>query len=72
MTIFRYVDLTEDEVDLISAYLHNSQQMVVIPQGSILRPLLIVIYPSCLLEIVKFCNNRIYADDTQLLILILQ
>ena len=69
-------------LDWFSSYLTDRQQRVVIngknsswgqinagvPQGSVLGPLLFLIYINDLTQVVKYCNIRLFADDTCLFI----
>ena len=75
-----YYGFDKDSVDLISSFLNNRSQKIVVdqahsntinilsgvPQGSILSPLLFIIYTAEILKSTQFCQSAAYADDTQL------
>lgn len=76
----RYYGFRWSAVGLISAYLSNRSQRVVlngetslskpvisgVPQGSILGPLLFILYTADILKGIECCSYQAYADDTQL------
>lgn len=78
--ILHFMGLTDDGVSLISSYLGNRFQSVKVdsnisvplplvsgvPQGSILGPLLFIIYTSNFHTQIKHCRLHMYADDTQI------
>lgn len=78
--ILQYIGLSEGTVKLFDSYLRNRRQKVLlentsseyielksgVPQGSILGPLLFIIYTSNLINCLSYCKIHLYADDTQL------
>jgi hypothetical protein len=76
-----YYGFSISSIDFFKSYLYNRYQKVTIkslcsdsalvasgvPQGSILGPLLFLIYISDLEQVIRHCNIQCYADDTQLL-----
>lgn len=80
LAILKFIGLSQSAVDLLSSYLTNRVQSVRlsngfsnprpvskgVPQGSILGPLLFIIYTHCFGEKLQFCRIHMYADDTQL------
>lgn len=75
-----YFGFDDRSVQFFNSYLSNRRQRVVIdelssdsgyvtsgvPQGSILGPLLFLIYTSDIFNVVKFSNIQAFADDTQI------
>lgn len=80
LAILNYIGFHRSSVSLVSNYLKDRSQIVVIqdscsaskplscgvPQGSILGPLLFTIYTSVFTEQIKHSCYHLYADDTQL------
>lgn len=80
ISILHHIGFSVSAVSLIQNYLTNRSQTVIlnnckstslpvtlgVPQGSILGPLLYVIYTFNLQTSLKNCNYHLYADDTQL------
>lgn len=76
----RYYGFSEVALNFITTYLFGRTQKVVIadrassiqpvasgvPQGSILGPLLFIIYTADILNSIRLCSYKAYADDTQL------
>lgn len=76
----KYYGLSEAAVTLIRSFLTNRKQRIKancqfssflnisagVPQGSIIGPLLFIIYTADILLAPKYCKTQAYADDTQL------
>lgn len=76
----KYYGFNDLAVELVTSYLKERKRRVVVdgetsetklildgvPQGSILGPLLFIIYTSDILNSVKTCQIQAYADDTQI------
>lgn len=74
-------NLDNDFIDLISSYLSGRTQCVRIsgviseslpvtsgvPQGSVLGPLLFILYMNDIIESLQFCEHFIYCDDLKIL-----
>ena len=77
----RYYGFSDSALSFVRTYLSGRTQRVVVddrfssvapvisgvPQGSILGPLLFILYTADILEKIKNCSYSAYADDTQLL-----
>lgn len=75
-----YYGFNSDALKLISSFLSNRSQKIIynnsesssisiysgVPQGSILSPLLFIIYTIDIINSPIFCETQAYADDTQL------
>lgn len=78
--ILRYMGFEGAAVRLVKSFLTDRSQVVIcgdnvsdelyvtkgVPQGSILGPLLFVVYTSFFHKCLKACSYHLYADDTQL------
>lgn len=78
--ILKYVGLSESAVAFFDSYLSDRRQRVVlngqvsdvrnissgVPQGSILGPILFIIYTAFLKNVLSYCSTQMYADDTQI------
>lgn len=76
----KYFDFSENSIHLIHSYLSNRSHKVLlnnefstlqnvksgVPQGSILGPMLFILYTSDILTSVRNCKIQAYADHTQL------
>ena len=75
------MNIDDDVISWAKSYLTNRQQRVYanntystyqtltqgVPQGSVLGPLLNIIYANDISKVVKSCNIALYADDAVLL-----
>lgn len=80
LAMLHYYGFGADAEALMSSYLEGRQQKVIlnnadcqplqissgVPQGSILGPLLFIIYTSNLKNCLRHCKVHFYADDTQI------
>nr|CAI5869801.1 unnamed protein product [Callosobruchus analis]CAI5869804.1 unnamed protein product [Callosobruchus analis] len=80
LAILEFIGFSKESVQLIRSYLTNRKQIVKInarfsesktvisgvPQGSILGPLLYIVYTSQVHTCLKTCSIHTYADDTQI------
>jgi hypothetical protein len=60
----QYVELQTDEGGVVRSKIENISRGT--PQGSILSPLLFILYTADLVRNLKYCSVHLYADDTQL------
>lgn len=72
----KFIGFEESAIYLLSEYLKNSSQKVLlngsysihltlskeVPQGSILGPLLYIIYTANFFSAIQYCNFHLYAD----------
>ena len=80
LAILHYIGLTDAAVKFFESYLSNRTQLVSVngrysserrvvsgvAQGSIIGPILYLIYTIDLCKKLKYCKSHMYADDTQL------
>ena len=80
LSILHFIGLSDHAVKLIKDYLEARDQVVVlngvksnsnvvvsgVPQGSILGPLMYLIYTIDLCRTLRHCRSHMYADDTQI------
>lgn len=80
LAILHYIGFSTSSVAFMKSYLENRSQAVIckgqkstflkvnfgVPQGSILAPLLYIIYTFDFHRHLQHCNSHFYADDTQL------
>lgn len=80
LTMLSYYGFGIESVELLKSYLTKRKQIVKmndclsepcnvtcgVPQGSILGPLLFIIYTSELLLCIEHCTSHLYVDDTQM------
>lgn len=76
----KYYGFSVASFSLLSSYLHNRKQIIFsnnsfsdqaqilsgVPQGSILGPLLFLVYTSDILNSLTYCKIQAFADDTQI------
>lgn len=79
LALLHYYGFGREALELMKSYLWERRQEVVVngkrsnvltvssgvPQGSILGPLLFIIYTSCFQTNLQHCKTHFYADDTQ-------
>lgn len=82
LSILHFAGMEDTSIALLRSYLTNRSQAVTyenhqsmflpisngVPQGSVLGPILFLIYMSELSSCIMSCNSHSYADDTQLYI----
>src|SRR5699024_447933 len=80
LAILSYIGLSHGATELIKSFLSDRKQIVKtgdlvsnckyikygVPQGSILGPLLFILYTLDFCKIINHCTIHTYADDTQL------
>lgn len=82
LSVLKYIGLHEDSILFFQNYLSSRTQRTIlnnevsndlevktgVPQGSVLGPLLYIIYSSQLHHHLNYCKSQYYADDSQLYI----